>query len=81
VLGRAMFLRAGERLRFAMRMATVVPLSVSALTFACSPMKYVMNAKKGAVDACIRTSCTGPSVMQSRDYEVCEATCRERHGQ
>ena len=79
LLGRAVFARAGERLRF-VRMAMVVPLSVGALAFACSPMRYVVNAKKAAIDACVRTSCTGPSVMRASDYEVCEATCRERHG-
>ena len=37
------------------------------------------DIKENSVQACLRKSCVGPK--EARDYERCEATCRERFGQ
>jgi hypothetical protein len=46
---------------------------------ACSPSTYLTNVKQSSLDTCIRKSCTG--AQEARDYQSCEAACRERFGQ
>jgi hypothetical protein len=58
-----------------------VGLLMAALSAACSPATYFSNTKQASVDYCIKKSCAGPSVTEARDYQRCEATCRERFGQ
>jgi hypothetical protein len=66
----------GPRLMM-IRASVVMVVGVSS---ACSPSAYLANLKESTVDHCIRKSCTGPGVMEARDYQRCEAACRERIG-
>ena len=70
--------RSARRWFMSTRASSVVLIGLAG---ACSPSTYLSNVKQTTVDYCVRKSCTGPSVSEARDYQRCEATCRERFGQ
>jgi hypothetical protein len=50
------------------------------LSAACSSVSGYMSTsvREGAVQNCIKKSCRGAT--EARDYQSCEATCRDRFG-